>query len=390
MTSRERVLAALNHREADRVPFDLGATVVTGIHERAHRALRERLGLPPAAPRILDLVQQLAPVGDDLAERLGVDVRGVWPGLPSAWRPAISRDETGEHYRDEFGIGWRKPRECGWYFDMVDHPLAGSISEADIERFAWPDPRDPARFADMREAARRVVAEEQRALVVGGMCAGILEVYSWVRGYTDFFTDLHLDYRRAAKMMDRVLDLQLGYWERALDVVGDFADVAFTADDFAGQQRLLISPDTYRALVKPRHRELFGFIHAKSRARVFFHSCGAIRGVIPDLIEAGVDILNPVQVSADGMDTAALKREYGRDLTFWGGGVDTQHVLGRGTPSEVRDEVRRRVTDLKAGGGFVFSAVHNVQPDVPAANIVAMCQALAEFGAYGGAGDGDA
>jgi uroporphyrinogen decarboxylase len=111
--------------------------------------------------------------------------------------------------------------------------------------------------------------------------------------------------------------------------------------------------------------------------------------VIPDLIEAGVDILNPVQVSADGMDTAALKREYGRDLTFWGGGVDTQHVLGRGTPSEVRDEVRRRVTDLKAGGGFVFSAVHNVQPDVPAANIVAMRQALAEFGTYGGAGDGD-
>ena len=268
---------------------------------------------------------------------------------------------------------------------MVEHPLAGRLTDADIERLAWPDPRDPARFAHMREAAVRVVAKEQRALVVGGMCAGILEVYSWVRGYTDFFTDLHLDQRRAAKMMDRLLDLQLGYWERALDAVGDLADVAFTADDFAGQQRLLISPGTYRALVKPRHRELFGFIHARSRARVFFHSCGAVRDVIPDLIEAGVDILNPVQVSASGMDTAALKREFGSDLTFWGGGVDTQYVLGQGTPLEVRDEVRRRVTDLKAEGGFVFSAVHNVQPDVPAANIVAMRQALAEFGGYGGA-----
>jgi uroporphyrinogen decarboxylase len=183
-------------------------------------------------------------------------------------------------------------------------------------------------------------------------------------------------------MMDKVLELKWAYWGKCLEILGDTADVVQEADDFAGQHGLLISPRTYRNLVKPRHKELFDFIHKRTKAKVFFHSCGSVRPVIPDLIEIGVDILNPVQVSAAGMDSAELKREYGKDLTFWGGGIDTQNVLGTGTPQQVREEVRRRVEDLMPGGGFVFAAVHNIQGNVPPENIVAMWEALQEYGVY--------
>jgi uroporphyrinogen decarboxylase len=145
---------------------------------------------------------------------------------------------------------------------------------------------------------------------------------------------------------------------------------------------MLISPNTYRKLVKPLHKELFDFIHARTKAKIFFHSCGAIRPVIPDLIEAGVDVLNPVQVSATGMDSADLKRDFGKDITFWGGGVDTQRVLGVGTPDDVRADVRKRIEDLAPGGGFVFATVHNIQGNVPAENILAMWETLQEYGKY--------
>jgi uroporphyrinogen decarboxylase len=182
--------------------------------------------------------------------------------------------------------------------------------------------------------------------------------------------------------MEKIVELKMAYWETALQEAGDDVDVVGEADDFAGQFRTLISPAMYRRLVKPLHKKLFDFIHARTRARLFFHSCGAIRLVIPDLIEIGVDILNPVQVSASGMDSAELKREFGSALTFWGGGVDTQRVLGEGTPEQVRLDTRRRIADLAPGGGFIFAAVHNIQGNVPAENILAMWDTLQKYGLY--------
>jgi uroporphyrinogen decarboxylase len=179
-----------------------------------------------------------------------------------------------------------------------------------------------------------------------------------------------------------VLEQKLTYWERALDLFGDLIDVAKEVDDLGGQNDALISPATYRRLLKPRHRELFQFIHSRSHARVFLHSCGSIRRLIPDLIDAGVDILNPVQVSAANMDTRELKADFGSELTFWGGGVDTQRVLCQGSTSAVRNEVRRRLDDLMPGGGFVFATVHNVQADVPPENYMAMWETLREHGEY--------
>lgn len=384
MNSRERVLAALNHREADRVPFDMGGTVITGINVHAYRALRDRLGLPKVEPVIIDTIQQIARVDDDMMDRLGVDVKSVSPRSSATFQ--IQVQDAGEYtvFQDEWGIGWRMPKKGGWYYDMYRHPLSGpDVTAADVDRFPWPDPLDPARFEGIGEAARRIIREEGRAVIMGSMSAGIMEMHAWMRGFEDAFSDLAGNPGLAERIMDRVLDLKMAYWGRALEILGDAVDVVQEADDFAGQTGLLLSPAAYRRLAKPRHKKLFDFIHSRTKAKIFFHSCGSVRKVIPDLIEAGVDILNPVQVSAAGMDTAELKREYGKDLVFWGGGVDTQRVLGGGTPQEVREEVRRRVTDLKPGGGFVFNTVHNIQGNVPAENLVAMWEAYREYGVYG-------
>ena len=370
-TSRARVLDALAHREPDRVPFDLGGTRNTGIHVQAYARLREALGLPAVDREAPDFAQQLAYVDRDVRDRLGADVMAIFPRAGSGYRRELVNDGTYESFVDELGIGRRRALDGGLFYDAYAHPLAGDIDIADVDRHPWPDPTDPARYAGMLDEARRI-ADEGRAVYVVPICTGFTEVLLRMRGFEDGYIDLAANEALAARIMDRILALKLGYWERVLDILGDLVDVAGESEDLGGQQRLLFSPVTYRRLVKPRQAELFRFIHARSRARVSLHSCGAIRDLIPDLIEVGVDVLNPVQVSAAGMDTAGLKREFGRDLTFWGGGVDTQHVLPSGTPGEVRDEVRRRLDDLMPGGGFVFATVHNVQADVPVENLLAM------------------
>jgi len=385
MNSRERVLTALNHKEPDRVPFDMGGTVLTGINVKAYAALRDYLGLPPIELTIVDVVQQLAQVDDDVIDRLGVDVRNVAPRSSATYRIEIKDMQGGNYtyFYDEYGIGWRMPKVGGLYYDMFDHPLGGHIDESNIDRYVLPDPKDPARFAGLREAAERVIEEEQRALIVGNLSAGIFEMYLWTRGFTDGYSDFVGKPARSQKIMHRFMDLQLAYWEKMFDVLGDMIDVVQLADDFAGQNDMLISPSSYRMHLKPLHKELFDFIHSRSSAKIFLHSCGSIRKVIPDLIEIGLDVINPVQVSAAGMNSAELKREYGRDLTFWGGGVDTQRAFNENhTPEEVREDVKRRITDLMPSGGFVFATVHNILHNVPPENIMAMWETLQEYGAY--------
>ncbi|MBP1705725.1 MAG: hypothetical protein H6Q36_1464 [Chloroflexi bacterium] len=381
--SRARVRAALDHREPDRIPFDLGGSRQTGIHVRACTALRAALGLPRREPRISDITQQLAEVEPDLAGVLGCDVGFVMPGTASTYRRELADDGEYVSYRDEWGAGRRMPSRDGLYFDSFDPPLAGEIDASTIDGHPWPDPIDPGRFAGMAEAARRIALDEGRAVVVGSITGGLTEGLFKLRGFEDGYMDLAADPDRARRVMERILEVKLACWERALAEVGDLVDVVAEADDLGGQDRPLFSPATYRALVKPLQRELFAFLRRRTRAKVFFHTCGAVRELIPDLIEIGIDILNPVQVSAAGMDTAALKREFGRDLVFWGGGIDTQRVLGGGSPGEVRAEVRRRIADLRDGGGFVFAAVHNIQANVPAANVVAMWEAWREVAQYG-------
>jgi len=381
MDSRARVRAALEHREPDRVPRDLGAVRMTGIHVRAYAGLRRELGLPEGELPVGDISQQLAVVEGDVADALGIDVRGVEPRGPAGYRREV-RDEGGERtFVDEWGVLRRMPKD-GFFFDPSSTPLGGEIDAGHLARFAWPDGGDPARRAGVADEARRVIAAEGRAVYVGSVCAGLTEMLFRLRGFEDGYMDLAADPALARALMERVLQVKIAWWGTILPELGDAVDVVGEADDLGGQATPLFAPRTYRELVKPLHAELFAFIRARTRAKVFFHSCGAIRELLPDLVEIGVDILNPVQVSATGMETAALKRDFGRDLVFWGGGVDTQRVLGSGTPDEVRAEVRRRVADLAPGGGFVFASVHNVQANVPGENAAAMWEAVEEHGSY--------
>jgi uroporphyrinogen decarboxylase len=387
MDSRSRVTVTLAHREPDRVPLDIGASRSSGIHVNAYRALRTFLGLPEREPELPDFAQQLARVDEDMLDLLGIDARGVFPRPPSTYQRVLEDDGRHIAYADEFGIGRRMAKDGGLYFDAYRHPLAGAIDEGDVDRFPWPDPSDPARYEGMAEEARRIAEVERRAVYVVPVCTGLTEVYFRLRGFEDGYVDLVANPGLAARIMDRILEIKLGYWERVLAELGDTIDLAGESEDLGGQNGLLVSPDAYRRHIKPRQAELFRTIHARSGAKVALHSCGAVRPIIGDFIEIGVDVLNPVQVSAAGMDPAELKAEFGREIVFWGGGVDTQRVLWAGTPDEVRDEVHRRVDDLKPGGGFVFASVHNIQPDVPPENIVAMLEALREFGVYETAAD---
>jgi uroporphyrinogen decarboxylase len=380
MNARQRVVQALNHQEPDRIPFDLGGTGLTTMHVTAYRNLRQHLGLPPAEVRVNFVAEQLAAIDQDLADRLQADVRPVLPGQPSGFRYVFVDEGAYEAYRDEWGIGWRKPKDGGFYYDMYHHPLAAA-DPAEMAAYPFPDPLDAGRFAGLRAQAEAIRAQG-RAAVLAGPCAGIAEVYSWMRGYEQFYIDLAVNQKAVGVMLDRMVEFKCAFWEQALAEVGNLVDAVVEADDLAGQQAMLLSPATYRKLIKPRHERLFSCIKAQAPVKLFFHSCGAVRPIIPDLIEAGIDILNPVQISAAGMDPSELKREFGRDLVFWGGGVDTQQVLGSGSPEQVREDVRRNIEALATGGGFVFAAVHDIQANVPAENIMAMWDAWQAFGAY--------
>ena len=381
MTPRERILAAFDHREADRLPRDLAGTRYSSIHAEAYARLRPALGLPAAAITIVDTTQGLAHVHEDVLARFGADAALVATGSPTGYRREVVIEDGWERFVDEWGVVRARP-VGGLYFESSTAPLVGGIGSADVSAFAWPDPRDPGRVAGMAERARHIRDVEGRAVVVGSFCAGVTEMHFRLRGYEDGYMDLAADPALARQVMEKVTELKLAYWESVLDEIGDVIDVAAEADDLGAQQAPLFSPATYRDLVKPLHAEIISLIKRRSRARFLLHSCGAIHDLIPDLIEIGVDALNPVQVSASGMDTAALKAEFGRDLTFWGGAVDPQVTLARGTPADVAEEVRRRIGDLAPGGGFVFASVHNLQAHVPVENILAMWQVLEEVGGH--------
>ncbi|CEP66184.1 Uroporphyrinogen decarboxylase (URO-D) [Moorella glycerini] len=382
MQSRERALMALRHQEPDRVPFDLWGTVTTGIHRIAYRNLLDYLGKTHYEVTVGEVHQQLAAVHEDILQLLKVDFRPVFSKPPRGWQLEFQEDSQYIRFKDQWGIGYRMPRDGGLYFDLETHPFAGFTTPDEVINYKIPDPADPSRLEGVEEEARRLAETTGAALCLAGVSAGFLEMAYWLRGYENFFVDLACDPKMANAILDKTVQIKIKYWEAALSKLGHLVDVVVEADDFASQFGMIISPDTYRRYIKPRQKELFGTIKKYSNAYICFHSCGAVYEIIPDLIEAGIDALNPVQVSAKNMDTNRLKKEFGDVLTFWGGGVDTQQVLNHGTPQQVKDEVKRRIDDLAPGGGFVFTPVHNVQPDVPPENYMAMWEAWEEYGKY--------
>ncbi len=384
MTSRERVLTTLRHQEPDRIAFDLGSTGSTGINADTYVNLRKLLGLPERETVIRDTKQHLALVEDDLLERLEVDTRGVQRKSGSSYHFELREDADAYFYTDEWGITYTKPKDGGLYFDIVNSPLAEARTVADVENHPWPDPVDEARIGSSVAEAERVARETDCCLVVGCMMAGLLEMGCWMRGFENFYMDLAMGTAVGEAILEKLTEIKLAYWGALLPRLGGNVDVLRQGDDYGGQNGLLISRDTYRKYFFPRYRTIFEFLKKTAEKEVFtfLHSCGSVRELIPDFIECGVEVLNPVQVAAAGMDTRELKREYGRDIAFWGGGVDTQHVLPRGSAEEVRDEVRRRIDDLSPGGGFVFGTVHNIQGDVPPENIMTMWETYCKLRGY--------
>jgi len=383
MLARERVLMALNHEEPDRVPIDLGGTPVSGICRGAYADLLAQMGLPGREIRTIDIIQQLAGVDEDVLQALEVDFRPISSNPPADYRLEIVDEGDCEAYTDEWGAKLRRPKLAGHYFDRVEYPIHESTLAA-LARYPWPDPDDPSRYRGLRQQAHALREQTPHAIV--GRCdlgADVLARPQWIRGYAESMLDLAANPDFAEAFLDRLTDIAIRAWGHFLAEVGEYVDVVAMFDDLGMQDRPLISPAMYRRLVKPRHARIIAAIKARTKAKVFFHTDGAILDLIPDLIDIGVDILNPVQVSAKGMDdTAELKRRFGRDLTFWGGACDSQRVLPFGTLEEARAETRRRIADLAPGGGFVFAPIHNFQDDVSGEKVMALYRTAREYGRY--------
>ncbi|MEI7728459.1 MAG: uroporphyrinogen decarboxylase family protein [Verrucomicrobiota bacterium] len=382
MTSRERVLKALNHEIPDRVPIDLGGNQ-TGIHKNAYRNLVKYLGIADEV-RIMDAVQQLAKPCEEVLKRLRVDTRYISAGAASTWKGGIvkaNRDgRRWDDLTDEFGIRWSMPEDAPYYMDITHHPLANATI-ADLANYPWPKGDDAGRFAGLRERALTLKRETPYA-VVSGISGVVYEICWYLRGLEQWLCDLMTEPEFCEAILDQTLKFWMDWFRMFLDEVGDVVDVIMIGDDLAGQNGPLFNPALYRRIVKPRHKKLVQYIRSRTQAKIWYHTCGSCVDFIPELIDNGVHILNPVQINARNMDPAMLKQRFGRQLAFWGGGVDSQGILPRGTPAEVAANVRHNVEAFKPGGGYIFNNVHNIQGEVPPENILAMFDAAYENGFY--------
>ena len=382
MNSRERMLLALNHKQGDRVPLDIGGMAQSGMHHKAYTALREYLGLERKEPELINIITQAARIDEELMDKLGTDARVVYGKWAS---PEINIPRTEGNYRvfeNEFGVGFRMPVAGGLYYDIASNPLNKDDFQEALANYTFPDPNEDWRFDTLIHDAK-AAREKGKLTVLMGICPGIYEVGSWLRGFERYLMGMLTEPGNIDKLTDILSEIKAQYWEKALSIAGDYIDVINEADDMASQKSLIFSLAIYRKLIKPYHTRIFS--RAKKAAphiKCMLHSCGAVRELIPDLIEAGVEILNPVQYSADGMDLKLLKKSFGKDIVFWGGGIDTQSVLQNGTVCEIKNEVKKNIEILGVDGGFVFSPVHIIQPGVPPENIVAMIEAVNEFGKY--------
>jgi len=415
MTSRERVQAALDHREPDAVPVDFNGTAVTGMHVECVAALRDHFGLERRPVKVHEPYQMLGWIDEDLRRTLGIDVEGVW-GFETMfgfrnenWKPwrmdngrevlvsehfRVTKDANGDtliYPRGDVSAppSGRLPRD-GFFFDTIVRQ--GPIDEARLEPADNLEEFGPVSDAalDYFEAASREAEAGGLGVIAnfGGTALGDIALVpapfltrpKGIRDVEEWYVSTLTRRAYVHAVFEKQTAIALQNLAKIRVRVGDRPQAVFICGtDFGTQQSTFCSPATFRGLYMPYYRRVNDWIHAHTSWKTFKHSCGAVRSLIPGFIESGFDILNPVQVSAAGMDPAELKAEFGRDIVFWGGGVDTQKTLAFGKPEDVRSEVLRRCEVFGRGGGFVFNAVHNIQANVPVANIVAMFAALRKF-----------
>lgn len=405
MNHRERVITAINHEEPDRVPIDIGGMRSTGIHSIAYRELRQHLGLDTDNVKLYDIFQQLGLVDHDILEFFDADVAPINRlapafGIPiDEWKRGqlvdgstalVPRDfnpvEEGEVYRivNDEGVPIAERSKNSLYYDQagVYHPLADVDSKKEIdEEFEWAEISKEEKDFLLEQAMR--IRNETNYATMAEFGGSIYEQGQLLRGYKQWYLDLAGNKELVKYLLDKLVDSYLRNLETFIGVLGDKVDiVVFGGDDLGMQDAPQISPSTYQEIFLPRHKRLWQYVKKHTDWKVFLHSCGSIYQLLPYLIEAGVDIINPVHINAKDMEPQRLKDEFGDELVFWGGGCDTQSVLPNGTPEDVRKEVKNNIEIFSPGGGFVFTPVHNIQPDVSPENIVAVYEAAKEFGGY--------
>ena len=395
MTSRERVLAAINHEEPDRVPFDLGATRVTGIDVRAYARLRDHLGIKGDPPKVLDVWQMLAWVEDPVIEALEVDVLGVpcltqpfrtrvdnwrpWQlgelpiQMPGNFDPVIEEDGSQCLYQDGECVAKKTP-SSPYYDRMIEFKVYDPLPP--VETFNLPVLSDED-LEWLRHWAETMRAGTDKALV--GEFPFILGRWG---SYQEWMTTIGYDPDYVIAFYERKTENLLTNMELYAEAVGNNIDIVWTGEDFGTQKGVMLSPQMFKEIVAPYYKRLFDWVHENTSWKVFFHDCGGIYPIIDAHIEFGVDILNPVQTTAAGMEPARLKAEFGDRLAFWGGGIETQTTLPFGSIDEIREQVEERIQIFGPGGGFVFNPIHNVQEDVTPEKVIAMREAVREYGQY--------
>jgi len=359
------------------VPIDLGGTWISTTTIAFYEKLKRHLGVERPT-ELMERNMQVCHIDEEILTQLSVDTRFVCYNAPE--HPSNQSVELGDgHYRDPWGIEWRKP-PTSYYYDLHKPPLAGEITRQDILKHPWPEPDDPGYTRGLRARV-----EEMRD---GTNCALVLNLSLWVlqcsqnvRGYEDWYVDLATQPELLECMADCLTESMLGPLEAVTSEIGDLVDVISVSDDIGHQDRLCMSPATYRRVFKPRHARMMQAITSRSRAPVMWHTCGSVVDVIDDLHEIGVTCLNPVQTTAARMEARSLKEKFGDRMAFWGG-IDTMTVLNHGSAEDVQREVRSKINSLAPGGGYMLNPTHNVQPDVPVENLLAMIEAGLEYGRY--------
>jgi len=343
------------------------------MHVTIEKKLKKYLGFEDKGSEIKSINQQVVIPDETILRHFGSDTRSIYVA-EQPWK----HDETTGLYIDQWGIGYQENPD-GNYFNFYTHPLATAQTPEDLEKYQFFEPSE----ASLDGLEERIKAyKDEYCLVLEGFKEPLFGVPSWLRGAADFYMDIASDDGLGAALLDRVLEHYLKWTGFVLSRIGKYIDVVKVADDLGTQENLMLSPKLYRKMIKPRQAILYQHIKEQCRCKLLLHACGAIRSIIPDLIEIGVDAINPVQITARGMDPDQLKTEFGNQMTFWGGDVDTQHTLPFASAVEVKRMVKKNLEVFKPGGGHVFAQVHNITPDVPVENIIAMYEAYSEYAGY--------
>jgi len=381
MTSRERILAAIHHEEPDRVPIMIGSSNTTTMKMNPYRRLKAKLGIQAEDRYIYDWPELgSADLDEATLLRLHSDVRGVRDRFPAKVYQRSQARTPHTPFIDDWGSGSIEIQPGTWYPGI--HPLAEAQTLAALEKYPWPDMNDPSRVAHVKHWAQKLADENQYAIVATPWLLFPLERAFAMQGMDKFLLNLAMNPDFAEALLLKIADLCKTLMGHFLHALGDNIDIIKIGDDLGTQDRLMISPHMYRRILKPIHADYIEFIKQRTKAKVFFHTDGDVFDLVEDFIEIGIDILNPIQTSAGKMaDLAGLKKRYGKNITFCGA-IDTHHILPYGSPEEVRQEVRRVIQILAPGGGYMVASVHTILDEVPPENILAMVDAVEEFGQY--------